>query len=73
MKRRRPERPRTFRLFERTIDGPPLYTAPPACDGCGSKDDEHATWCRSAGDARTVQAAAHFIGSVHATVPGEEA
>jgi hypothetical protein len=67
-------RPRTFASFERVADGPRGYVPPAACDTCGtSDDDEHATWCRSSGHGRAVQAAAHHVGSVHASLPGEEA
>lgn len=63
---------RTFRLFERLLDGPPRYVPPTACDGCATADeDDHTTRCRSSGDARAVQAAAHRIGSVHEAAPGE--
>jgi hypothetical protein len=68
----RRRRPRTFRLYERLADGPRRYVAPAACDDCGTtNDDEHATWCRSAGNARAVHAASHHVGSVHETAPGE--
>jgi hypothetical protein len=73
MKRHR-SAPRTFRDFERLADGPRGYVAPGACDGCGtSDDDDHATWCRTSGNGRAVQFAAHFVAGVNESLPGDAA
>ncbi|WP_438028948.1 hypothetical protein [Sorangium sp. So ce233] len=68
MKRPRVSVP-TFRLFERLLDGPPVYIAPPSrCPDCRGKDREHERWCPRA---RGVQVGARHIGSVHEAAPGE--